>query len=70
MTWTHYVVRTAFHSGGIVSKHKSRKAAERSAKRWTGNTECQCGCCGVVPAEELSLLVAATDARSPYTLAL
>jgi hypothetical protein len=42
------VYRTAFHGGGLVSKHYTREAAERAARRWIGNTDCTCGCAGVV----------------------
>lgn len=41
------VVKTAFHSGGVVSTHKTRERAEEAARRWRG-TGCMCGCCGVV----------------------
>lgn len=45
------VVGTAFHGGGVISYHKSLRAAERSA-RCSVVGECDCGCCGVVPITE------------------
>lgn len=42
------VVRTAFHGGGVVSYHKSLKAAERAQRRHTV-PGCTCGCCAVIP---------------------
>lgn len=41
------VVKTAFHGGGIVSRHRSLAAAARSADRWASK-HCTCGCTGVV----------------------
>lgn len=42
------VVRTKFHGGGIVSKHKTIEGAVRAAKKYRGSS-CTCGCCNIVP---------------------
>lgn len=42
------VVRTAYHSGGVESVHKSLTAAERAAKAYR-RSGCECGCCAVIP---------------------
>lgn len=41
------VVKTAFHSGGTVSFHRSLNAAMRARDAFQG--ACDCGCAGVVP---------------------
>ena len=43
------VVRTAFHSGGTISFHKSFEAASKARDRWIGESTCACGCAAVVP---------------------
>jgi len=42
-----YVVQTAFHGGGIVSRHQSLKRATEAMLRYRGKN-CQCTCAGVV----------------------
>lgn len=42
------VIATAFHGGGVISFHKSLKAALRADKESTQGG-CTCGCCAVVP---------------------
>jgi hypothetical protein len=67
---THILVATAFHGGGIISRHRSEAAAERAAARWR-MSDCTCGCCGVVPVADLPTLRsddARTNPRSPYEL--
>jgi len=56
------VVRTAFHNGGTVSFHTSLEAAMK-AKRSYQNTDCICGCAGVVPVtvEAQNEIIAARD---------
>lgn len=46
------VYRTAFHGGGLISEHYTRQQAEHAARRWRGNTDCTCGCCGVIAPDE------------------
>jgi hypothetical protein len=64
----YYVVATAFHGGGLISRHHSRAAAERKASLWKSK-ECVCGCCGIVTAAEYDKLPLHTETRSPYALA-
>jgi hypothetical protein len=47
--YTHYVVRTAFHGGGLRSRHRSEGAAERATIR-ARIGDCVCGCAVVVAA--------------------
>lgn len=64
----HYVVRTAFHGGGVVSRHRTREAAERAAARYRRG-DCTCGCAQVIPAEQYEALPEAMSALSPYAAA-
>lgn len=59
------VVRTAFHRGGLVSRHRTREAAEAARHRFAAR-DCTCGCAVVVTREEYEALPGANDARSPY----
>ena len=60
------VVRTAFHGGGIVSRHRTREAAD--ARRDTyASGGCTCGCAVVVAASEYNALRVTSD--SPYAAA-
>ena len=61
------VVRTAFHGGGVVSKHKSATAALLKAR--SGKSDCTCGCFTVIPASKIDSLPYASECRSPYTAA-
>lgn len=63
--YTHYVVRTAFHNGGIVSRHRSAEAAERAAAKYAF-TGCTCGCASVVAAADYDTLPAA--GTNPYAI--
>lgn len=58
------VVRTAFHGGGVVSRHKTATAAILKAR--SGRSDCSCGCFAVVPESEIENLPVAEDSRSPY----
>lgn len=49
VTGTWLVVRTRFHGGGIISRHKTAYCAVMAAIKHRGQTDCTCGCCGVVP---------------------
>jgi len=42
------VYRTAFHGGGLISAHYTQGSAERASRLWRGDTDCICGCAGVV----------------------
>ena len=44
------VYATAFHGGGLISRHRTREAAERAACKWA-SPDCVCGCAGVVDLE-------------------
>jgi hypothetical protein len=62
------VVNTAFHGGGIVSRHYSAlRALERMRGERVG--DCVCGCVDVVQESEYDTLPNAHDARSPYAAA-
>lgn len=62
-----YVVATAFHGGGISSRHRSEAAAEKAASKHRGT--CTCGCVGVISAEDYENLRTADKCTSPYALA-
>ena len=80
---THYVVGTAFHGGGIISRHQSEEAAERSLSaghsRHSGDKMvfgvhhygmgCRCGFGHVVTAERYDSLPIASPAASAYSAA-
>ena len=42
------VYRTAFHGGGLISRHYTQAEADCAARRWVGETDCLCGCAGVI----------------------
>lgn len=63
----YYVVKTKFHGGGIVSKHRTLRAAKAAAKGWKAES-CTCGCCGVVTAAEYDDLQFSDDVFLPYVL--
>lgn len=46
------VIKTAFHNGGTIGFYNSLAYAEKIANDNT-QKECCCGCCGVVPVNEL-----------------
>lgn len=61
------VVATRFHGGGIISRHFTREAAERAARRWAMK-DCTCGCCDVVSPRELKNLPGTeTNDRNGYS---
>ena len=81
-SFPYVVVRTAFHGGGVISRHRTREAAERAAARYrrlgatrhytpSGKLErveyCGCGCAVVMTAEEFARLPCALDVHDPYT---
>jgi len=67
----YYVVRTAFHGGGIVSRHLSRERAEAAARRYRAK-DCICGCAGVFSDEEYEQLETLDEnqrhSHNPYAL--
>lgn len=42
------VYATAFHGGRLISRHSTQDLADAAARRWRGNTDCICGCAGVI----------------------
>ena len=75
MIYSHYVVRTAFHGGGIISRHRSRRAAEdaleRGKRAHMQNLEgkCLCGYGFVVASDDYYDLPIACDASHPWAAA-
>jgi hypothetical protein len=65
---TYYVVRTKFHGGGIVSRHRVEARADEAARRYSRGG-CCCGCAGVVTADEYDTLPSVDDAWSAFDLA-
>ena len=61
------VVRTAYHGGGIVSRHRQILRALAVIKRYPCG-DCTCGCVGIVLAADYESLRDANTA-SPYELA-
>jgi len=62
-----YVVRTAFHGGGIVSKHKTIERA-RQALSIARTGDCTCGCAGVVAVEDYHRISSNPDTCRPSDL--
>ena len=66
---TYYVMETAFHGGGIISRHRSEHAADAALSRiQSRHRECACGGGVVVAVEEYDDLPLPCDA-SPYDAA-
>lgn len=63
---THHVYRTAFHGGGLVSRHSSQEAAGRAVVKFRKGTSCRCGCAVAVSAERVKDLPESHNAKSPY----
>jgi len=66
------LVRKAFHGGGIISQHRSPRAAARKAvreQREHSISVCICGACGVLPVAQIDDLPIAGAALSPCDLA-
>ena len=59
------VVRTAFHGGGEVSRHKALDRAAMALLRYRAG-ECSCGCAEIVPASEYDELPHANESHNPY----
>lgn len=41
------VYRTAFHGGGLISRHHTRELADKAAQHYR-MSDCICGCAGVI----------------------
>lgn len=64
--YTHAIYRTAFHGGGLVSRHRSERTAELARTKLRRGLECQCGCYVVVPVDvDLPTAGAARSPRAP-----
>ena len=62
------VVWTAFHGGGLVSRHRTATRAIERARR-EGPADCTCGCTCVLPAAEYGDLPQAAECQHPYSAA-
>ena len=62
------VVKTAFHGGGILSKHKTFKEALKAANKFRGS-DCDCGCCGIIRIEDINKLQWSDEVIEPRALA-
>jgi len=51
----YHVVSTNFHDKGLISSHNTQELAESAAHNWM-ISDCSCGCCRVVPTEDLLTL--------------
>lgn len=56
------VVRTAFHGGGVLSRHRKLARAEVAAERYRKLGNCCCGCARVIEMTHLRELSYAQDA--------
>ena len=61
----YYVVRTSFHGGGVVSRHRTLERAALALLAYRSDN-CTCGCAEIVPASEWDELPYAVDSRNPY----
>lgn len=68
-TYTHYLYRTSFHGGGLISRHTTRELAEAAQRRYR-MTDCVCGCSVVVRLCDAPSLPDAHDCHTPYCAAL
>jgi len=59
------LVRTAFHGGGIVSRHGRAMRAAEAARSHA--SDCACGCVAIVREADYTELPSHTEARSPYS---
>lgn len=68
--YRYLVLRTAFHGGGLVSRHRTRPAAEKAAAA-RASKECRCGCVGVWDRKEQGLPPTfAANSEAPSQLCL
>ena len=63
-----WLVKTAFHGGGLISKHSTIELAEKAQSKWNMG-ECKCGCSGIVSPDEFDNLDLAMNLSDPYALA-
>lgn len=61
------LVWTAFHGGGLVSRHKTATRAIEKSRKMAG--DCTCGCTAVVLAANYDELPTAEKTSSPYAAA-
>lgn len=47
MRYPYEVYSTALHGGRLLSRHRTREAAERAVRRYRC-VDCLCGCAGVI----------------------
>lgn len=64
------VMATAFHGGGVASRHTSAIAAVRSLRheRWA-DRGCTCGAAHIIPASQYDQLPDHNTAHNPYAAA-
>lgn len=46
--YKYFIVSTAFHGGGIITRHKSPQASLRALRHFKNQSTCKCGCCDIV----------------------
>lgn len=61
--YAYLLVRTAYHRGGIVSRHRTLEAVVAAQRRRYRMTECVCGCAVVVESGDYDALPYAPDCR-------
>ena len=67
--WARYrycLYRTAFHGGGLLSRHLTREAAEQAQRRAVGPTDCTCGCAVIVDRQVDPEPRPAAECADPY----
>lgn len=62
------LIRTAFHRGGIISRHRTLRTAGLAAAKYSRG-KCACGCCHIMAPSEYRSLPYAQDCHSPYAAA-
>lgn len=74
-TYPYYLVRTANHGGGVVSRHWTCQGATLAMAKWRDRTKflhdkpCDCPCVTVVAAVDYQYLYRASESPSPYIAA-
>ena len=46
--WAYFIYKTAYHNGGLVSRHRSLDLAKKALNRLQSGNECICGCYYIV----------------------
>jgi hypothetical protein len=62
------LVQTRFHGGGIVSRHATRESALAAAYAYRRDTDCVCGCCGVLTMDAYAALDEDSPSTNPYRI--